>query len=105
MSVSKYYILKEHTHDHVKISRQQPVFKDAPIRDIDPLSLIRNDDDSSAKSDVTPKVNVTSYRQMIKLENLGDLLEPLLELLNLHIKDTICQYTRIRRVKKLTFLK
>lgn len=40
-------------------------------------------DDSSTKCDVTSKVHISRHSQMIQLDNLGYLLEPLLELLDL----------------------
>ena len=40
-------------------------------------------DDGAAQGHVAPKVNITSDSQMVELENLRDLLEPLLELGNL----------------------
>ena len=39
-------------------------------------------DNSSAKSDISPEVNVPGNSQMIQFEDLRDLLEPFLELLN-----------------------
>jgi hypothetical protein len=53
---------QEKTHDHVQVSRQQPVFEDAPIRNVDPLALVGNDDDSSTKGDVASKVDVAGDR-------------------------------------------
>ena len=40
-------------------------------------------DDCPAKRHIPTEVNITSHRQMIKLQNLRNLLEPLLELLDL----------------------
>ena len=46
------------------------------------VTMIRTDD-RATKSDVTPEANITSDRQVVKLQNLGNLLEPLLELCDL----------------------
>ena len=40
-------------------------------------------DDGTSQSDVPAKVDVTSDSQVVKLNDLGDLLEALLELLDL----------------------
>jgi hypothetical protein len=40
-------------------------------------------DNSTAQSDITAEVYITSNSQMVKLDNLGNLLESLLELLDL----------------------
>ena len=45
-------------------------------------------DDRPAKGHIPTKVYITSHRQMIKFQNLGNLLEPLLELLDLQRKKT-----------------
>jgi len=79
----------EKTHDHVQISREQSILEDASIRNIDPLTFIGDNDDSSTKGDVASKVNISGNRQVVKLENLGDLLEPLLELLDLFRRSKI----------------
>lgn len=44
--------------------------------------MIRTDD-RATKSDVTAEANITSDRQVVKLQNLRNLLEPLLELCDL----------------------
>ena len=41
-------------------------------------------DDSSTKCDVPAEVDVPRDRQMVQLDNVRDLLEPLLELGNLY---------------------
>ena len=40
-------------------------------------------DDCPAKGHIPTKVYITSHRQMIKFQNLGNLLKPLLELMDL----------------------
>ena len=40
-------------------------------------------DYGSTKCDVAAEIPISHYSQMIQLDDLGDLLEPLLELLNL----------------------
>lgn len=40
-------------------------------------------DDGTTKGDIAAEVDVASHSQMVELNDLGDLLEPLLELLNL----------------------
>ena len=72
-----------HTYNHVEVTREQPVLEDAPIGNIDTLTLVGDDDDSTAQGDVPAKVDVPSDRQVVELENLRNLLEALLELLNL----------------------
>ena len=71
------------TYDHVEVTREQPVLEDAAIRDINALTLVCNDDDSPAQGDVTTEVHISSDGQVVKFQNLGDLLESLLELLDL----------------------
>ena len=44
---------------------------------------IKLTDDCPTKGNIPTKVYITSYRQMIKFQNLGNLLEPLLELMDL----------------------
>lgn len=73
----------EQAYDHVEVTREQPVLEDAAIRDINALALIRHNDDSPAQGDITAEVHISSDGQVIKLQNLGDLLESLLELLDL----------------------
>jgi hypothetical protein len=71
------------TYDHVQVTRQEPVLEDTPIGNVDALALVRHDDHRPTQRHVSPKVNVSGHRQMIELEDLGHLLEPLLELLDL----------------------
>jgi len=69
--------------DHVQIAAQQPIFQDTAIGDIDSLTFVGDDDDGAAEGDVAPKVDVAGHCQVVQLDDLGDLLETLLELLNL----------------------
>lgn len=62
---------------------QRTVLQDTTIRNVDPLSLVGNNDNGSPQRHVTSKVDIACHRQMVQLENLGNLLEPLLELLDL----------------------
>ena len=71
------------THRHSQITRKEAVLEDTSIRNVDALALVRHDDHGPAQCYVSPKVNVSSHRQVIQLDDLGDLLEPLLELLDL----------------------
>lgn len=41
-------------------------------------------DDGATQSNIAAKVNVTGDSEMVELDDLGDLLETLLELLNLN---------------------
>jgi hypothetical protein len=72
------------TYDHVQVTRQETVLEDTPIRNVNALALVRHHNHSPTQRHVSPKVDVPSHRQMIQLEDLGDLLEPLLELLDLN---------------------
>ena len=72
------------TYDHVQVTRQESVLKDTPIRNVDALALVRYHDHRPAQRHVSPKVNISGHRQMIQLDNLGHLLEPFLELLDLN---------------------
>ena len=62
-------------------------------------------DDCSAKGHIPTKVYITSHRQMIKFQNLGNLLEPLLELLDLQ-KNINISITPIlkKKEKRLRYL-
>jgi hypothetical protein len=74
-----------HTHRHSQITRKEAVLEDTPIGNVDALALVRHDDHRPTQRHVSPKINVSGHRQVIQLDNLGDLLEPLLELLDLQI--------------------
>jgi len=69
--------------NHVQIPAEQTILQDAAIRDINSLTFVGDNDDSAAQSDITPKVHVAGHCQVVQLDDLGDLLEALLELLNL----------------------
>ena len=69
--------------NHIEIPAEEPVLKDAPVGDIDALALVRDDNDRPAQRHVAPEVDVAGHGEMVELDDLGDLLEPLLELLNL----------------------
>jgi hypothetical protein len=71
------------TYDHVQVTRQEPVLEDTPIGNVDALALVGYHDHRPTQRHVSPKVNVSGHRQMIELEDLRHLLEPLLELLDL----------------------
>lgn len=71
------------TYDHVEVTREQPVLEHTAVGDVDPLALVRDDDHRPAQGDVAAKVHVAGDGQMVELDDLGDLLEPLLELLDL----------------------
>lgn len=72
------------TYDHVQVTRQETILEDTPIGNIDALALVRHHNHSPTQGHVSTEVDVPSYRQMVQLEDLGDLLEPLLELLDLN---------------------
>ena len=75
----------------------------AAVGDVDALALVRDDDHRPAQRHVAPEVHVTGHREMVELEDLGDLLEPLLELLDLKKSETCvgnCTYP-IDQVKRL----
>ena len=72
------------TYDHVQVTRQEPVLEDTPNGNVDALALVRHHNHRPAQRHVSPKVNISGDRQMIQLDNLGHLLEPLLELLDLN---------------------
>jgi hypothetical protein len=59
------------------------ILEDRTIRQIDPGALVRNDDDSSAKRNLAAKPHVASNSQVVKLEDVGDSTEALLEVGNL----------------------
>jgi hypothetical protein len=61
----------------------QTVLQNTSVRDIDPLALIGNNDDSPPQRDIPSKVDISSDRKMVEFNDLGDLFEPLLELLDL----------------------
>lgn len=48
--------------------------------------MIAPTDDSATQSDIAAKVDIASHCQVIELDDLRDLLEPLLELLDLTVK-------------------
>ena len=74
---------QERTYDHVEVTREQPVLEHTAVGDVDALSLVRNDDDGPAQRHVATKVDIARHRQVVELQDLGDLLEALLELRNL----------------------
>ena len=76
-------VLKNATYNEVEVTGHQPVLEDTAVGDIDPLALVRDDDDGTTESDVAAEVDVASDSQVVELDDLGDLLEALLELLNL----------------------
>lgn len=75
------------------------VLQDTSIRNIDPLPLVRNNyaarvsikfvsntrrtDHGATQSDIPAKVDIACDRQVVKLDDRRDPLEPLLELSNL----------------------
>ena len=71
------------TYRHGQITRKEAVLEDASIGNVDALALVRHDNHRPTQRHVSPKVNVSGHRQVIQLDNLRDLLEPLLELLDL----------------------
>ena len=83
VSTSTTHHKQERTYDHVEVTREQPVLEDAAVGDVDALALVRDDDDCPAEGNVATKVDVAGDRQMVELDDLGDLLEALLELRNL----------------------
>ena len=95
--------MKGNAYRHSEIACKQAVLKDASVGYIDALTLVRDDDNRPAQGNVLPKVNITSNSQVVKLDDLGYLLEPLLELLNLKKSKTCvgnCTYP-IDQVKRL----
>ena len=70
---------------------------------------IKLTDDCPTKGNIPTKVYITSYRQMIKFQNLGNLLEPLLELMDLQKiykhKYNVHSKERKKKKEKVTFLK
>ncbi|KAJ2967831.1 hypothetical protein NUW54_g13394 [Trametes sanguinea] len=71
------------TYDHVEVTREQPVLEHTSIGDINSLALVRHDDDRSPQRHIAAEVDIARHRQVVELDDLGDLLEPLLELLDL----------------------
>jgi hypothetical protein len=71
-----------HTNKQTQTDRLT-VLKDGAIRQIYPGALVRDNDDSSAKSDLATEMHITSNRQMVEFEDVGNGTEALLEVGNL----------------------
>ena len=78
------------THNHVEVTREQPVLEHTAVGDVDALALVRDNDDRAAQGDVAPEVHVAGDGEMVELNDLGDLLEALLELLDLYDFRQLC---------------
>ena len=81
-----------HTHRHGQIARKEPVLEDTSIGNVDALALVRHHDHRPAQRHVPPKVHVAGHREVIQLDDLGDLLKPLLELLDLQKEVVTSQF-------------
>lgn len=66
--------------------RKRTVLEYASIGDVNPLPLIRHDDDGSSKSYVAPEVHVARNGQMVEFEDAWDHLEAFLELRDLYMR-------------------
>ena len=91
------------------MNKSLTVLENASVGDVDALALVRDDNDGTTEGDVAAKVNVTSDSQVIKLDNLGDLLEALLELLDLlevvtELDDGRCLEHALRTDRELAML-
>ena len=65
------------------ILKVRTVLQNATVRNINPLALVGDYNNRSPQRDIPSKVDISSDRKMVELDDLGDLLEPLLELLDL----------------------
>eukprot|EP00041_Stephanoeca_diplocostata_P008568 m.126736 g.126736 ORF g.126736 m.126736 type:complete len:121 (+) comp17387_c0_seq1:1494-1856(+) len=57
---------------NAKIARDDFVLQEGVGWDVNPFALVRNDDDRAFQCHVAPEVDVTTNREVIKLEKFGD---------------------------------
>ncbi len=71
------------TYRHGQIPREKPVLQNAPVVDVDALALIRHNDHRPTQRHVSSEIHISRHGQVVQLNDLRNLLEPLLELLDL----------------------
>ena len=74
------------TYRHGQIAREKPVLQNAPVGDVDALSLIRHHDHRSTQRHVSSEIHISRHGQVVQLNDFWNFLEPLLELLDLRRK-------------------
>jgi hypothetical protein len=62
-----------------EVTRDELVLQDGSVRDGDLVALVGDDDDGASKGDVLSEPNVAVDGDVVGLEDVGDRLEPLLE--------------------------
>lgn len=68
---------------NTKVARNDFVFKDCTIRDVNCVSFVGDDNDSSFEWNASSKCDVSWYSQVIQFQKIGNGLESLKKIFNL----------------------
>lgn len=68
---------------NAQVSSDDNIFQDCSVWNVNGLTVVDNDDDSTLQGDISAKVNVTSDGQVVQLQDLWHVWDPLLEVVDL----------------------
>ena len=76
---SRYLLMVENP----EVTRDNLVFKDSAVRDVDLVPMVGNDDNCAFEDNTLPEVDVSRHGQVVELQNVGDGGEPLAKVTHL----------------------